>query len=201
MWWADNIVTDTAVGEAAYCATVGVDRRLVSFTPSDWTFSPITVRIGPDGATEVMVLNYWQLPELENALQAAESPIASWARLDAACRAKFGRLTFATNCFGYLNGQPFAPGAAARILIRLNVLDQLMGAVDPAGQRTAEGNQIYRNHFTGDKAWFSDSSDSEKNEFRNELTFPHPKIAGRSLFCTWHGKVNHPPFRFHFAWA
>ena len=200
MWWADNIVTDTAVGEAAYCATVGVDRRLVSFTPSDWTFSPATVQIGPDAATEVMILNYWQMPQLNNALQAAEPPIASWARLDAVCRAKLRRLTFATDCFGYLNGQPFAPGAAARILIRLNVLDQLLGAVDPAGQRTAEGNRIYRNHFTGDKAWFSDSSDSEKDEFRNELTFPHPEIAGRSLLCTWHGKVNHPPFRFHFAW-
>lgn len=200
MWWNDDIVTDTAVGEAAYCAIVGVDRRLVSFIPSDWAFSPITVRIGSDAATDVIVLNYWQPPELENVLREAEPPIASWARLDTVCRVRFQRLTFSTDCFGYLNGQPFAPGAAARILTRLAVLDQLMGTVDSAGQRTAEGNRIYQNHFTGDKGWFSDSSDSEKNEFRNELTFPHPEIVGRSLFCTWHGRVNHPPFRVHFAW-
>ena len=200
MWRADDIVTETAVGEAAYCATVGVDRRLVSFTPSDWTISPITVRIGPNTATHVMILNYWQIPQLNNALQTAEPPIASWAQLEAVSRARFHRLTFATNCFGYLNGQPFVPGAAARILTRFAVLDQWMGTVDHAGQLTAERNRIYQNHFTGDRAWFSDSSESEKNEFRNELTFPHPEIAGRSLFCTWHGKVNHPQFRVHFAW-
>ena len=30
----EDIVTDTAVGEAAYCNSVNIDRRLVSFSPS-----------------------------------------------------------------------------------------------------------------------------------------------------------------------
>lgn len=34
-----EIVTDTAVGEAAYCCFIGILRSLVSFTPSSWEIS------------------------------------------------------------------------------------------------------------------------------------------------------------------
>ena len=44
---------------------------------------------------------------------------------------------------------------------------------------------------TGDNALFSDSSDSEKHDFRKELTFPHPDNPKDSLFCTMHGKARH----------
>lgn len=196
----DEIVTDTAVGEAAYCMTVGINRSVVSFVPSRWNFSPIVVGIGPGVANHVVVANYWRLPELEAALQAAEPPIASWQQLESVSRARYQRLTFSADCFGYLNGQPFAPGAAAHILSRFDVLDRLMNSVDASGQRTAEGHQLYQDHFTGDRAWFSDSSDSEKREFERALTFPNPELSGGHLFCTWHGKVNSPPFRIHFAW-
>ena len=196
----DEIVTETAVGEAAYCQSVGVSRGLVSFAPSRWEYSPVTVRIVSDSANEVTVANYWRSPELEVALGEAAPPIASWGQLESVSRTTFLRLTFSADSFSYLDGQPFAPGAAARILIRLGVLDQLMGYVDASGQRTAHGHQLYQSHFTGDRAWFSDSSDSEKREFERELTFPNPRPTGGSLFCTWHGKINHPPFRIHFAW-
>lgn len=64
----------------------------------------------------------------------------------------------------------------------------------------AEGLEIQQNHFVGDKAWFTDSSDGEKREFKNELTFPHPERPGETLFCTWHGKVKTPQMRVHFAY-
>ena len=43
-------------------------------------------------------------------------------------------------------------------------------------------------------------SDSEKRDFRRELTFSHPGDRGGSLFCTWHGKVSHLTLRLHFSW-
>ena len=198
----DEIVTDTAVGEAGYCATIGIDRGVVSFAPSRWKFSPIIARVVSQTATDidVNIPNFWQPPELEAALRASEPPVASWGHLASVCRARFQRLTFSTDCFSYLDGQPFAPGVATRILTRLDVLDRLMGFVDASGQRTVDGHRLYQDHFTGDKAWFSDSSESEKREFERELTFSNPQPAGGSLFCTWHGKVNNPPFRIHFAW-
>ena len=195
----DDIVTETAIGEAAYCSTIGIDRRLVSLSHSKWEYSPITVTMSINNPTDIHIGNYWDLPSLDAALRKATPPISSWAQLESEAKSKFHRLHFSGNCF-HLDGYPFGSSTADRILSRLDVLNQLMGAIDNSGQRTSEGHRIYQDHFTGDKAGFSDSSDTEKREFEIELTFPHPEIPGQYLFCPWHGKVNNPPFRIHFAW-
>ena len=195
-----EVVTETAVGEAAYCSAFGIDRRLVSFAPSQWERSPVTVTMSDNGETGIPVKNYWSQSDLETALQAAEPPINSWSQLEAVSRSRFQQLRFATECFRYLDGQPFVPGAADRIISRLEILDRLMGAVDDQSQRTSERNRLIRDHFTGERAWFSDSSATEKRDFRRELTFNHPVRPGDALFCPWHGKVSNPPFRIHFPW-
>lgn len=196
----DDIVTNTAVGEAAYCVAVGLDHRLVSFSPSDWTYSPIVVQMEPNGVGITTVLNHWEPADLESVLQNTPAPSNSWRDLQEDACTRFQYLTFSANCFSYLNGHPFDPGAADRILSRLDVLNRLMGLVDSSGRRTAEGHQLFQDHFTGDRAGFSDSSDSEKNRFRDKLTFPHPEHPNSQLFCPWHGKLNNPPFRIHFSW-
>lgn len=38
-----GIVTDTAVGEAAWCQLNGIDRELISVSPSNWTISPLPI--------------------------------------------------------------------------------------------------------------------------------------------------------------
>lgn len=200
VWCNGDIVTDTAVGETAYCSAMGIDRRLVSLAPSEWTREHIDVGLGELAEREVQVLNYWLAENLLEALRAAEPSIESWSSLEATSRAKFPGLTFTQECFNPLRGQPFVPGAALRILDRLVVLDKLMSSTDASGRRNEAGHRIIENHFKGDRAWFSDSSDTEKSEFRTELRFPHPDRVGDYLDCTWHGKVNHPPFRIHFAW-
>ena len=196
----DVIVTETAIGEAAYCFTIGIDRRLVSLTPSKWEYSPITVTMLLNDSTDIHVDNYWSLSLLEAALQKAEKPVSSWGQLESVARSKFQRLYFSEDCFRCLDGYPFVTSAASHILSRLDILNKLVGSTDAFGRRTSEGHRIYQDHFTGDRAGFSDSSDTEKHEFQRKLTFPHPEISGQYLFCTWHGKVNNPPFRIHFNW-
>ena len=198
-----EIVTETAVGEAAHCSTLGLDRRLVSLAPSQWERSPVTVTmLLDDGTTNIPipVENYWTPADLETALQAAEPPISDWPRLEVVCRAKFQLLHFSAECFRHLDGLSFVPAAANRIISLLEILDQLMGAADDQGQHPSERNRLLREHFNGARAWFSDSSDTEKREFEQKLTFPHPDKPGEYLFCPWHGKVNQPPFRIHFSW-
>ena len=82
----------------------------------------------------------------------------------------------------------------------LRTLDSFRGCFDEDGQRTAEGHRVYNEHFTGEKAWFSDSSATEKNEFKDEMTFACPDDPSQRLFCTWHGKVKTPQIRIHFSW-
>ena len=199
-----ELVTDSAVGEAAYRTLHGVNCGLASVTPSEWDYSPVEVlwcREDKGSADKgASLMNWRDAAALEQKLQDAAPPIRSWVDLQSVSALRFKNLTFAGDCFDPLAGVPFAKGAADRILVLLDTLDRFAHAFDADGSRTAEGNQIYRDHFTGDRALFSDSSDSEKRDFRSELTFPHPASPGNSLFCTWHGKERHLTLRLHFSW-
>ena len=196
------VVTDTAVGEAAFCCFHGNDRHLASLTPSSWEYSPISVTWVPDGGTHrnLEVINHWNTSELELALRAAPAPVMSWEQLSRVAITRYQHLTFSADTFEPLHGHPFVVGAAHRVLALLHVLDELKCCFDEHGQRTPEGQRLYHDHFTGEKAWFSDSSDGEKHAFQSEMTFQHPVAEGQSLFCTWHGKVKTPQLRIHFSW-
>ena len=199
--WEERIVTDTAVGEAAYGRLHGRDRGLVSMTPSSWRFSPVSVNWHEGGnVSSIDVRNYWGADALEAELGDLTPPLGSWPDLESAARSSCPGLVFALDSFGPLLGHPFHLGVAERLLMRLIVLNKLRDAFDERGERTPEGHRLYQEHFTGDKAWFSDSSATEKRDFRAELTFPNPSRPGESLFCTWHGKVKTPQLRFHFSW-
>lgn len=198
-----EIVTDTSVGEAAYSSFHGVDKHLISFTPSSWESSPINVSWVNDSnepTCDIEIENFWKINELQILLQTFEEPPSTWEQLEKRVRGRFQNLKFSDACFESLERRPFAPGAARRIQVLLNTLNRFVGCFDEAGQRTPEGNIIYQEHFTGAKAWFSDSSNSEKNDFREKLTFHHPELPGETLFCSWHGKVKSPQTRIHFSW-
>jgi hypothetical protein len=205
--WNGVVVTDTAVGEAAWCCLHGTERSLVSLSPSNWQFSHVPVDWRPEinGTRTVNVSNYWDAIALEAVLKNAPVPIASWDGLRAAATARCTQLTFAADAFEPLNGHPFVQGAAQRLLVLLNVLDRCKSCFDANGQRTAEGNKIYQDFFTGQAGGggrgsaFSDSSESEKRDFRTELTFKHPLDGASPLFCPWHGKVQTPQLRVHFS--
>ena len=155
--YEDRIVTDTAVGEAAFCTLHEIQRGLVSLIPSSWEFSPVPVEFHEDdGVRTIEVLNYWDADELEAHL--------------------------------------------VDDLLRLLVLQKMRNCFDDRGERTSEGHRLYQKHFTGAKAWFSDSSTSEKNDFEEEPTFRNPSARGDLLFCTWHSKVKWPQLRIHFSW-
>lgn len=200
--YAGKIVTDTGVGEAAHCLLHGIERGLVSLRPSRFLCDPVSVEqvFGEDNRTLVEVRNYWEPAAVEACFAAAPPALASWAALGALSVSRFEHLRFAENAFGPLRGQPFKQGVAERILVLLDVLHRLKQCFDEQGSRTEDGHVLYQKHFTGDKCWFTDSSDAEKEDFKSDLTFPHPDAPGETLFCTWHGKVKSPQYRIHFSW-
>lgn len=204
-----TIVTDTAIGEAAHCVRIGIERGLVSFAHShDYEHTPIRVDyVAKAGETEPLsVPNHWQPSVFEAHVSALKPPLASWKQLEAFATARFSRLSFGPDTFAPLQGHPFVPGAAERIAERLEVLHRLKGCFDAAGQRTVEGHRLYQNYFTGKKgqggrgAAFTDSSDSEKRKFQNRLTFRDPTGQTDHLFCPWHGKIQTPQLRIHFTY-
>lgn len=199
-----ELVTDSAVGEAAFRTLHGIHCGLASVTPSEWDYSPLEVVWCRDDEgladQNASLVNWRDAAELEEKLQDTALPIRSWVDLQSVSAMRFRNLTFSIDCFDPLAGVPFAKSAANRILVLLDILDRFARAFDADGNRTPEGNQLYQAHFTGDNALFSDSSDSEKRNFRNDLKFPNPASPGSSLFCTWHGKERRLTLRLHFSW-
>lgn len=199
---AGNVVTDTAVAEAAICISREIARELISFSPSDWLNTPIIVDwVREDGEREqIHVPNHWTIDSVKASLEDHPVGIDSWASLEAHLRHSCTRLTLSDDAFGPLQGYPFVVAASARIRFLLNTLNHFKGCFNESGERTREGHRLFASCFTGAAGLFSDSSASEKNEFREELTFRHPSQPGNYLFCPWHGKVRTPPFRIHFSW-
>ena len=199
---AGEIVTDTAVGEAAISRLSGLDRELVSFAPSAWEFTPIQATwTRNDGHLEdVLIPNHWEIATIAANFEANPEVVLSWSKLGEHLKQKCAQLFFAEDAFEPLEGHPFVPGAAERICVLLTVLNKFRNCFDNQGNRNEEGHEIYANHFAREKGWFSDSSDPEKDCFRHELTFRHPERPGENLFCSWHGKVKTPQIRIHFSW-
>jgi hypothetical protein len=197
-----DVVTDTAIGEAAFGNLQGEDRHVASLTPSSFNNSPLQVKWTPGvgSCKDVEVLNHWTAIDLQTLLAAAPPAVESWAGLADVCRGRYDKLTIADDCFHALRGHPFVEGASRQILVLLNVLNRFAACFDDSGQRSEDGQRLYQDHFTGDKAWFTDSSDTEKEEFKKALTFDHPDQANSSMFCSWHGKVKTPQIRVHFSW-
>lgn len=205
-----EIVTDTAVGEAAWRNLNGIDHALVSLTPSDWEFSPIPVAWVQDDAdntrTGIEVGNHWTPESVETLLRDTQAPPDSWRQLEGQAKARCPRLIFAADAFTPLGDQPFVSGAAGRLSFVLDTLNRFKSCFGPNDQLTAEGHKLYQDFFTGKKgkggrgALFSDSSDSEKGKFKQKMTFDHPDKQGKSIFCPWHGKVQTPQLRVHFSW-
>lgn len=199
-----EIVTDSAVGEAGFQTLNGSECGLISVKSSDWDFSPVKMiwKREPEDIKDkaVCIENWRDAATLENRLRNAAEPIRSWDDLQDFSTKRFQRLTFANDCFDHLKGVPFAKSSADRIRFLLDTLDRLARSFDAKGKRNPEGQSIYQNHFKGDKACFSDSSDQEKSKFHEKLTFSHPNDPQRFLFCPWHGKVNQGTLRLHFSW-
>ena len=198
-----EIVTDSAVGEAAFRTLHRADCGLVSVVPSDWDYAPVDVtwRREAEGLDDrsTALRNWRRAPTLEDGLRDMAPPIRSWDDLRQAAAVRFESLACTGDCFDPLSAVPFARSAAERFLFLLDILDRMGRAFDATGARTVEGQQMYQDYFTGDNALFFDSSDDEKRRFREALTFRHPEAPGSFLFCAWHGKVRHMTLRLHFS--
>lgn len=196
----NQIVTDNALGEAAYHCFNNNNYQTFSFTPSNWQINPVPVLWHRNNGEiiNIDVINHWDVESLEIALQATASPITSWQQLTKDMPILCPNLTFSKNSFEPLYPYPFVDSAAKRIVELLKVLDQFKNCFDDQGQRTDEGHRIYREHFMGDKAWFSDSLDNDFN--RKELTFNHPTKSNEKIYCPWHGKIKTPQIRIHFSY-
>jgi hypothetical protein len=193
-----DVVTDTGLGEAAFRHLAGLQAATVRARPSDWEAPSFSVTRVEEERTDIDVPNHVDAGTLEPWLGQQEKPPASWPMLAAWARRHCERLHLADDVIAPLDGHPFEPGASLRIQELLQVLDRVARCVEQGTRLNADGVLLLQTHFAGEKSWFSDSSDGEKIDFRNELTFPHPTKSGQTIFATWHGKIKIKQLRIHY---
>ena len=205
-WLEDEsgeVVTDSAIGEAAYRTINGIDASLVSVIPSEWDRCPVWVtwrgKHGEGNGRRVALDNWRNIATLLRALEEAAPAVESWHSAYEMAVQKFDRIVFADRCFEALEGCPFAKKAANHLMELLAILNRLGLCFGRDGAMTQEGYRIREQYFAGGNAKFSDSSATEKREFRRSLSFRHPKTGESTLFG-WHGKMARHAIRFHFSW-
>jgi hypothetical protein len=174
-----DVVTDSAVAEAAERIRNGRATDLVSASPSDWLSTPLVVEEvdGAGSRIPTPVENHWTTSTVEARARELRGPIGSWADLEARCR-RVSRLVFADDSFAPLGSEPFHRGLAEEILTRVETLGRLTACLTRDGQLSAAGLALQQQFCVGDKAWFTDSSAGEKIDFKDDLTFRDPLRPG-----------------------
>lgn len=194
-------VTDEGLGEAARRIAAGLPAGSFSFChdgDAAFAYSPLRIVHGlleqPYG--ECNVENVWRVEDLPT--PDVERP-RSWTQMIDTAESTLTGIRFSRGVIDRLIREPYNASAAERIRYLFGVLERLSSETTADGAWTQDGREIYEQHFVGDKAVFSDSSDNEKRDFRTAMTFPDPCDPARSMFCAWHGKVKcGGQFRIHF---
>lgn len=197
----NDVVTETGLGEAACRLFYKIDCGTVSMSTSLWLSEFLVVDWHEnEDVKSIKVPNYWEVETLTKVLETSNKPLQSWEELEKTAKNRYPELTFSSESFKPLRGHPFVAPAACQLLKRLAILQNFKNCFDENGKRTPQGQNMYQQYFTGDNAWFSDSSDTEKAKFKKDLTFSHPPEIAEPLFCPWHGKVKTLQIRIHFSW-
>ena len=189
-------ITGSALAEAAYHNFLGETTPTVSFSPSNWKFTPIRASIDK---SPVNIDNFWEYESLEKFLIKALPEPNSWKMLKQNVQTCFPALTFLDDAFSYLIPVPFSKHVSDEIFHLLGVLNFLKSNFDEQGKKSAQWLEVYQAYFDASRPRFSDSSASEKKDFYTELHFRDPRTNKRDLSCPWHGKIHSPQIRIHFS--
>lgn len=194
-------VTDQGLGEAARRALLEVDARTFSFPGSGEHIctTPLSVSHGLLEAV-IDIVSLHNTTSIEEILRVREPAPKSWNALLTVLERDLTGLIFSKELMEQLNPYPFHSGVARRTAELLAILNEIVSHTDTDGAVDHRGQELLQMHFVGDKCAFTDESDTNKRDFKTEMTFHDPLKRDTALFCPWHGKIKMQQFRVHFEW-
>ncbi|NJL57236.1 hypothetical protein HC928_20420 [bacterium] len=198
--WNDEVVTETSLGEASFKLSRNTSTVVVSFSPSNFLSNPLQIiwKQAQELQDTLEVYNFWHSQELDTFLGQFRLPPESWTALIEQAQADFVHLDFLPSVADALLGQPFNVTIARQALRLLRILNDLKGDINNQGAFSEAGHELLETFFRGERAYFSDESESNRQIFRKELMFNKPN--GEKIFCPYHGKISHRYFRIHHSW-
>lgn len=194
----NDLVTETALAEACCLAELSTDASVISFSPSVHHRDPLEVtwRGRAEGDHTWPIRNFVSEEPLEDHLRQIATPPSSWKELLDWANANCPSLLISGAILSQLP-TTFYPNAAQRAQVLLSALNEINAAIQR--NDAARFDELRLLWLEGKNARLTDSSPSEKDEFRRQLTFNHP-VTGREVLCGWHAKIKSPQYRIHFEW-
>lgn len=195
-------VTDLGLGEAARRKILGLDANCFSFANGGFDHSPIKIQHGlsesPFG--HIPVPNIWDISTLhQRVLSSAPTP-TNWIQMLELAQSRFDKLFLHSNIIDALKKETFSHYVVERIFVLLGVLQEFMDCRHDDGSYSDRNHELIAQHFSGKKAWFTDESETNIQNFSADMSFPDPENEGKKVLCSWHGKIKTPQYRIHFEW-
>lgn len=203
-------VTNQGLGEAARRKLIDIEANVFSFLGGQIPFNttPLLVRQGlrEQPITDIAVENQWQISQVKDLLSHIQ--YSCWQDVHTRAVEMFGNLIISnySQAMETLSITPFNKRIAERIIFLLNILNELSSEIDECSNQPSSNKrvEILKKYFAGScgniMPLFKPESDTNKRNFRNELTFQDPENPSNRIFCEWHGVIKSPQTRIHFEW-
>ncbi len=179
-------ITNSALAECAFRKIVGGDAVSISLEQSKFSWSPIKVLLSQ--SDEAIIDNDYTHRSLKYRLDGLLPPISSWSVLLERVE-QLPDVTLEPDVKKILITNPFSQNVAEGIYVCAKELSEMATAT-----LLDQFNELFAKYATGATARFSDSSISEKRDFKGSLTF---LVDDERRLCPYHGKVKIQQYRVH----
>jgi hypothetical protein len=140
---------------------------------------------------DMSIENYFSLCDFIQKLQSLRGPIKSWEDFFHVVESQYKWVECTDEARISLRRQAFEQLLADRIISRIDALEQMAGA-----QSEEIFLELEKKYCHGDRAWFTDESETRKHELENKFTF---MVNGAQTLCSYHGRISCRTFRIHLA--
>jgi len=196
-------VTEFAIGEATRRQIADESCAVFSLGNGVFDYSPLVVQHGL--SEEILgrydIENEWQVQRVVDHVSNAAPPPTNWRDALQQLRHKYQEtLILPEYLLDDMIQHAFSIDDFSALAKRLGVLRDYLLCLD--SQNEAQRKDILDKYFHGDKAWFTDESETDKKKFKHQLTFLNPETNKRQTY-SFHGKINNnrrPKLRFYFKW-
>jgi len=196
-------VTDQGLGEASRRELAGIAAGVFSFQGSPLQFITNSLLVQQGLSEEPLdfidIVNCWTTEQLIQSIQNSKTYYC-WQDVRVEIKDRFEGLIISDDVMDLLLPTPFSQQVMKRIFELLHVLNKLVMQSNANGKLSESGMDLFQEHFTGGKAWFTGESETNKQNFEREMTFSDPVDMSEKIFCHWHGKIKTPQIRIHFQW-
>ncbi len=179
-------ITGSALAECAFRKIAGEDTGSISFEQSKFSWSPIKILLSK--SDEALIDNDYTLYSLRKRLEGLLPSMISWSMLLERIE-HLPNVTPEPYVKTRLITNPFSQNIAEGIYSRAKELSEMATAAS-----LEQFNELFVKYATGAKSRFSDSSPSEKRDFKTVLTF---HVDDKQRLCPYHGKVKIQQYRIH----